>query len=153
MRDFVRGLFSAFYGFKLIGKKGIRIFILGPLIINSLLFTAIIVFGFGEFTELVSWIESQWQWLSWISWLLWPIFILINLIVVFFCFSIIANLIASPFNGLLSEATEIYLISSNTDGEDQGEMTKISLGLVIGALINELRKLFYIACRAIPLLF
>ncbi len=152
MREFIRGFFSAFYGFKLIGKKGIWIFILGPLIINSLLFTAIIVIGFGEFTELVSWIESQWQWLSWISWILWPIFIIINLIVVFFCFAIIANLIASPFNGLLSEATEIYLISSNANGKNQGEMTKINLGLVIGALINELRKLFYIACRAIPLL-
>ncbi len=152
MRNFLSGFFSAFSGFKLIGKKGIRIFILGPLIINSLLFTAIIYFGSGKFSELVSWIESQWQWLSWIGWVLWPVFIIINLIVVFFCFSIIANLIASPFNGLLSEATEIYLKSNNSDGKYQEETSKITLSLILAALINECRKLLYIACRAIPLL-
>lgn len=153
MKDFISGFFSAFSGFKLIGKKRIRVFILGPLVINSLLFTLIIILGFNEFRELVSWIESQWQWLSWIGWLLWPIFLIINLIVVFFCFSIIANLIASPFNGLLSEATEKHLISLESGDDNPGITTKITLGLILGAIVNEMKKLLYIACRAVPLLF
>lgn len=152
MKDFISGFCYAFSGFKLINKRGIRKFILGPLVINSILFTLIIFLGFNEFKELIDWIESQWQWLSWISWLLWPVFVIINLIVVFFCFSIIANLIASPFNGLLSEATENHLKLEKNNQHRAEVSTKITMGLILGAIFNEIRKLLYISCRAIPLL-
>ena len=106
MKQFRLGVNFLLSGFKLILKPGVRVYVLIPLLINSLLFTGAILYGANTLNELIDTLLVQWQWLEWLTWLLWPIFVIIALAIVFFCFSIIANLIGAPFNGFLSAAVE-----------------------------------------------
>lgn len=147
MQDFISGFRYTFSGFGLIFKPGIRLYVLIPLLINTVLFAGVITYGahwLNEFIE--SFLTGWWEWLRW---LLWPIFVVVALTIVFFCFSILANLIASPFNGFLAEATEIY-ITGNAQQESAG------LGQLPGeikkAIISESRKFLYFIVRAIPLI-
>ena len=55
---------------------------------------AIHLFG----TVIQAWLP---EWLHWLDWLPWPLFGIIVFGAVFFGFSLVANLIAAPFNGRL----------------------------------------------------
>lgn len=55
------------------------------------------------------------NWLHWLDWLLWPIVVLALLIIVFYSFTLVANLIASPFNGILAEKAEAILTGRSLD--------------------------------------
>ena len=159
-------------GFHLLWKPGIKRFVFVPLTINFILL------GFASYyaielisdwhNELPIWIDAQvnsehwyisWpasglEWLiGFVGWLFWPLVIASVLITVFFLFGFLANWIAAPFNGLLSEAVEEYLIS--LDGGQTAE-TKFNMSLFlkdIPRLIGrELRKLAYYLPRAILIL-
>ena len=147
MTDFTIGFKYVLSGFKLIIQPGIRIYVLIPLLINTILFASVIAYGshlLSDFTD--SWSTGWWQWTKWI---LWPLFVMISLAVIFFCFSIVANLIAAPFNGFLAEAVESKL--SNTLLTDAGGIKAIP-GEIIKAMKSESRKFLYFIIRAIPLL-
>ena len=107
LAGFFRGIGYALSGFSLITQKGIRPFVLIPLLINIGVFSLGIWLAKSQFDALMDkmlgWLPS---WLSWVEWLLWPIFAVLILIAVFYSFTIIANLIASPFNALLAERVE-----------------------------------------------
>lgn len=146
MRDFISGFRYPFTGFDLILKPGIRLYVLIPLLINTFLFAGVITYGahlLNGFIE--SFLTGWWEWLRW---LLWPLFIVITLTIVFFCFSIIANLISSPFNGFLAEATEIYI--SGKVMEEPAGLGQLPLEIK-KAVISESRKFLYFIIRAIPL--
>ena len=50
--------------------------------------------------------------------LIWPIFTLVIILSIFYAFAILANWIAAPFNGLLSEAVEKKIAGKDYDGLD-----------------------------------
>ena len=129
-------------------KPGVRVYVLIPLLINSLLFTGAILYGANTLNELIDTLLVQWQWLEWLTWLLWPIFVIIALAIVFFCFSIIANLIGAPFNGFLSAAVERSLTGREVTSENEQGLTKV----ILLAFKSELQKILYFIIRAIPLL-
>ncbi len=147
MSDLLTGFKYALSGFGLLLKPGIRLFVLLPMLINALLFTAVITYGASLLGDFIN--SSLTGWLEWLQWLLWPLFVIIALTVVFFCFSIIGNLIAAPFNGFLAERVETYLTGVTSDG-DEGP------GMIIqqmkDALISEFHKFLYFIVRAIPLI-
>jgi len=147
MNDFVTGFKYVFSGFKLIIQPGIRIYVLIPFLINALLFASVIAYG----SDILSDFINRWStgWWEWIRWILWPLFVIVSLAVVFFCFSIVANLIAAPFNGFLAEAIENKL--SNTELSDTGGLKAIPAE-IIKAIKSESRKFLYFLIRAIPLL-
>ena len=148
MNRFKSGFFYLLSGFKLILKPGIRMYVIIPLLINTLLFTGAIIYGASQLEGLINWLISQWEWIEWIKWLLWPLFVIIALIIVFFTFSLVANLIGAPFNGFLAEAVEKFLT-----GQDVHQASEISLLQEIrGAFKSELQKFLYFIIRAIPLL-
>ena len=147
MTDFTIGFKYVLSGFKLIIQPGIRIYVLIPLLINTILFASVIAYGSHLFSDFIdSWSTGWWQWTKWI---LWPLFVMISLAVIFFCFSIVANLIAAPFNSFLAEAVESKL--SNTLLTDAGGIKAIP-GEIIKAMKSESRKFPYFTIRAIPLL-
>jgi len=147
MNDFTTGFKYVFSGFKLIIQPGIRLYVLIPFLINSLLFASAIVYGSNILSDFLnSWITGWWEWLSWI---LWPLFVIVSLAVIFFCFTIVANLIAAPFNGFLAEAVESKL--SNTVLTDTGGLKAIPAEIT-KAIKSESRKFLYFIIRAIPLL-
>jgi len=97
-------------GFELIQIKGLRSFVLIPLVINILLFSCAFYYLYLQLDALFSYINSFLpDWLSWLNVLLWPIAIATLLVVFSFIFTSVANWIAAPFNGLLSEKVECHL--------------------------------------------
>ena len=98
------GFSYIFKGMALLPQKGIRVFVLIPLLINVLIFSLAVWFSSHQID---AWIEYFLpSWLTWLEWLLWPILAVIFFLIIFYTFTIIANLIAAPFNALLAERIE-----------------------------------------------
>lgn len=149
MNAFTEGPRSLLAGFRLLGKPGIRLYVIVPFLLNTLLFASIMYFGADRLNDLINWLTSNWTWTSWISWLLWPLFALISFTIVFFCFSIVANLIAAPFNGYLAEAVARHL--RGTQAMQPFDLKQLPAEL-FSAFRSETVKLLYFAVRALPLL-
>lgn len=131
-------------------QPGIRRFVAVPLLINIILFAGAIVFGYQQFGQLMDWLLGYLpSWLAWLQYLLWPVFALTAILILFFTFSTIANLVGAPFNGLLAEAVENHLVG-NTD-QFATNWRKLVAG-AIPAILSELRKMGYYLLRVIPLL-
>lgn len=150
MTEFGHGLRCAVSGFRLVTRPGIRLYMLVPLLINTLLFAAVIAWGAGRLGDLIHWLSAQWAWLDWVAWLLWPLFVSIALLVVFFCFSLCVNLIAAPFNGFLAAAVERHLTGAAPPDTPAG--LRGLLSEIPSALRSEARKFVYFLSRALPLL-
>lgn len=104
------GVYYFIQGWSLIKLPGIRRFVLLPLLINILfMFSAF----YWLFKQLGGWIQSLMSyvpgWLQWLDYLIWPVAVLSVLFIFAYFFSTIANIIASPFNGLLAEQLEARL--------------------------------------------
>jgi CysZ protein len=136
-------------GVSLVAAPGLRRYVLVPLAINLAGLGALIYFGAEEVRRLidamVTWLPG---WLDWLSWLLWPLFAVAALVVVVFGFSLLANLVAAPFNGLLAEAVERRLTGR---GPAAGGWHRLP-GELAEAFLGELRKLLYFVPRALALL-
>lgn len=97
-------------GFELIQTKGLRSFVIFPLIVNVLLFSGAFYYLYLKLEEVFNYINGFLpDWLSWLNVILWPLAIIAMLVVFSFIFSSVANWIAAPFNGVLSEKVECYL--------------------------------------------
>jgi CysZ protein len=140
---FIRGL-------ALLRAPGVRRWVAIPLAINTVLFAAAIALGARQFAHLVDWLLSYVPgWLDWLQFLLWPLFALFALVVIFFGFTVVANLVGAPFNGLLAEAVERHL--RGAPPVDAGGWAA-ALREALPAMLEELRKLAYYLRWAIPLL-
>ena len=133
-------------GIRLIFAPGVRAYVVVPLLVNVLLFSAIIYFGAGQFRELLDWLLPDW--LDWLAYLLLPLFFLIAVIIVFFTFSLVGNLVAAPFNGLLAEAVECHITGAPPPAAGWKKMMA-DLGRT---MVSELRKLVYIVLWGVPVL-
>jgi len=135
-----------FKGFSLIKQKGIRRFVFIPLAINALLFSFAFYFVYLELStymeSIMSWLPS---WLDWLSVVLWPLAVITILVVFSFIFSTVANWLAAPFNGLLSEKMEAILSGNEAP---KGSMLDIVKDIP-RTLSREWQKLAYYLPRAI----
>jgi CysZ protein len=68
-------------------------------------------------------------------------------LLVFYGFSILTNLLAAPFNGMLAEAVEQQLTGQPIETGGWRALARD----IIPSLYSELRKLLYFALRAVPL--
>jgi len=137
-------------GLRLLAAPGLRRFVLLPLLINIVVFSLLIVLAAGWFDGLVAQFLPQLpEWLAWLGWLLWLLFALTAALLLFFTFTLVANLIGAPFNGLLAEAVERRETGRRASGD---EGLGAALKQAPGALVDELRKLAWFALRAAPLL-
>ncbi len=137
-------------GMGLIMAPGLRRFVLVPLLINVAVFVSAIWYGITAFESFTLWMQSKVpSWLQWLEWLLWPLFVLTLLILVFYGFSLVANLIAAPFNGLLAEKVELHLTGRPLS---EGGGLNRALRELVPTLIDELGKLLYALLWAIPFL-
>jgi CysZ protein len=135
-----------FKGFSLIKQKGIRRFVFIPLAINALLFSFAFYFVYLELStymeSIMSWLPS---WLDWLSVVLWPLAVITILVIFSFIFSTVANWLAAPFNGLLSEKMEAILSGNDAP---KGSMLDIVKDIP-RTLSREWQKLAYYLPRAI----
>jgi len=86
-------------------------FIIMPLLINLSVFSSVIYYGFNFFQNAILARIPQgdaWYWFL-LNYFLVALGILLTLVLVFFSFAVVGSLIASPFNDILSERTELLL--------------------------------------------
>lgn len=142
INDFLSGAGCFIRGFKLATRPELRRFVLIPLMINVIAFTAAIWFAIYQFDTLLNWLLPQgasW-WAEYIRAVVWVFFAVIVLLILFFTFNLVANLLGAPFNGLLSEKVEDYLSGAALDRPGGlGEF----ISTILPSLISELKKIIY----------
>ena len=127
-------------GFTLLTNPKLRLFILIPILVNIVLYSVALGLGYYYVDKLIAQlIPASLQWLSWI---LWPLFFISFFVAGFFTFTVLSNLIASPFYGILSSKT-LAIISGKAHIVEQ-PITKV--------IIAELKRVLYIVTRMLPLL-
>lgn len=141
IEDFFSGFGIALSGFGLLMKKGITRFVIVPFLINLLVFSGALWTGFRAFERLIDTL-TRWtpSWLDWLQWLIWPLAIMMVLIMVYYTFTLVANLIAAPFNALLAERAEAVLRGqADLTGQDYRKIP----AMVARTIWSEIRKLLH----------
>lgn len=104
-------------GFRLLLLPGVRGFMLIPLLGNAVLYSLAAAAAFyGLDAALDRWLPPS---VDWLRWLLFPLVGLLLAAMAFFTFTLLGNLLLSPFNGLLSERVEISLTGKAARGPDE----------------------------------
>jgi len=142
------GMHYLFEGLRLIRQPGLRRYVAIPLLVSSVFFTAA-TFGLSYWLEILINLLLGYLpgWLDWLRYLLWPLFAIAGVLIIFYSFSIMTNLIAAPFNGMLAEAVEKHLTGQPIETGGWQALAKD----IVPSLLSELRKLLYFLLRAIPL--
>ncbi len=150
MTLFLQGFNYAFSGFTLVRHTALRWHVLLPALCSILLLASALWFGYTKiqyFTEFVnSYLPS---FLSWLAPLLSFLIVPLVLIISFYVVTILANVIAAPFNGFLSEKVETLLVGYPPPSNGRLIKKFKMLAHMIGC---ELRKLTYILLFSIPLI-
>lgn len=155
VKDITTGTRTLARGLRLLNKPGIRVYVIIPLLINLILFGALVWYGHSLFTSAVDWFMN----LSLVVWLtnlmpslqgfiegfLWLFFGVFAAIVVFFAFTPVANIVAAPFNALMSEKIEALLTGIPAANDTS------FVQMAIDTISSQLRKLLYIALWALGL--
>lgn len=145
---FVEGAGYVFKGLRWLLRPGVRNFVAIPLLVNLALFGGGIALGAYGFNRLLDWLHARLPaWLYWLDWLLWPLFFLGALMISFYAFNLLANLLAAPFNSLLAERVE-KLVNPGAvfpPGRPLWREVLRTPGV-------ELKKLIYYLLRALPAL-
>jgi CysZ protein len=147
MTSALEGFLLPFSGLRLITRPGLRRFVLVPLLLNIAVFVGLAYLAGTYFDRFMDhWLPQQ-AWLEFLRWLLWILFAAAYAVAVFYSFTLIANLIASPFNAVLAARVEERL-TGRLPAEGETSLLK-SVGPAIG---GEIGKILYFLSRALPLL-
>lgn len=128
-------------GVKMLRRSELRKYLLIPLFINLVLYTGAFLLGYHTVDSLIQHFIPDW--LLWLKWILWPLFFISFMVIGFFTFSLLANLIAAPYYSQLSAKT-LELISGQAPVINQQPWDRVFLG--------ELRRVGYLLIRLLPLL-
>ena len=136
-------------GFSMLRLPELRKFVLIPLIINILLFASMSVLLYSSLNDLIlELVAGLPEWLQWVDWLIWLLLGASIILFAYFTFTIVANIISAPFNGILSEAVEDYKLGKKESDNSLGSV----FAEIIPALQDEWQKIFYSLSRSLPLL-
>ena len=148
----MRGAGYLVRGLQMLPDPSIRHFVIIPLLVNIVLFGGaiwLLVDQFGVWVDyLIKQLLPDWEWLDFLRYLLWPLLALLVLVIVYYSFTIVANFIAAPFNGFLSEKVERQLRGAPVGDEGWGAL----LAMIPRTLQRELAKLAYYLPRVLLLL-
>jgi CysZ protein len=147
LNDFLKGASYFWRGLPMIFRKKIRPFAFWPILITVLLLSLVIWASSLFFTDLVSWTHAKLpEWLEWADWIFWILFGGLWVLVWIFGFVLVANIVAAPFNGLLSEAVERRL-TGHAPNEVPWKRTIKRLPVIAW---NETKKVLYYVAWAVP---
>ncbi len=112
LMNFVKGFWCPFNSFTFVRRHPrLYPFIILPFAINVTSFCLVIYFGFDFYRQQVMARlphGDAWYWLI-LNYFLLLVAIVVILVLIFFTFAAVGSLLASPFNDLLSERTEVLL--------------------------------------------
>ena len=141
-------MYYFFRGLSLIHTKGLKRFVLVPLLINLLLFSFAFYILLAQVNAMVSAVQQYLpSWLHWLEYLLIPLGVMTLVIGLAYSFTMVANFIAAPFNGLLSEKVEAHLTGKTLPDVGISSFIK-DMPRMLG---REWQKLLYALPRAIIL--
>ena len=132
-------------GLKMLGQPGLRQFVWIPLLINLTVYGIGVWVGVQYFSAVLNGLIPAG--LEWLRWLLWPVFAVLLAGIVFFSFTLIANLIAAPFYGQLADKVLNQLGVTLPRPETHGILQSLLMDIAA-----ELRRMAYFAVRSTPLL-
>jgi len=127
-------------GSSLLCHKKLRKYVLVPIAINLILFSSMLYLGYLYVGVLIA--KFIPDWLLGLDWLIYPVFFISFFVAGFFTFTLIANLMASPFYGGLAAKT-LQLLNDQA-GEIQEQAIMAGIG-------SELKRLLYLLSRAVPI--
>jgi len=141
-------------GWRLVRTRGLRRFVWMPLLINLLVFGVV---GWWIHSITLQWLDSwalleawsDWWIVSAIKTLLRWILTLVLIFSLAFVFTLMANLVGAPFNGLLAERVEAHLTGSTPSNAPTWLTLVKSIPRLMG---SELSKLIYLVVCIVPLL-
>ena len=144
------GLRHFLKGFGLLATPGVRLWVIIPLLLNLALFVGLTMYAMEQFDQLMSWLLNYLPgWLEFIAWLFRLVFGLLLAVCYAYTFTLVGNLIASPFYGLLANAVYIKLSGK----EEEAPLTfKAARAIAWQAFIRELQKLAYFLPRLVGVL-
>lgn len=137
------------HGFSLIFQPGLRRFVFIPILINVIVYLLLLGTAYHFVKELTHWLMHLLpHWLAWLSWIIWPLFILSVLVFIVYTFTLLANIISSPFNSFLSEKIELLITGKRvSSGTWQDALKSLPT-----ALAREWQKIKYYLPKACLLL-
>lgn len=133
-------------GLRLIRERAILPYAAVPLATNVAVFAGLAWVAFRSLGPLVDWLVPQGH--EWLGWLVWPLVTLVVVLVVYYACTLLANVIAAPFNGPLAAAVEAHLTGQTPASAGRWRDTIRGTG---AALRSEGCKLAYYLIRALPL--
>lgn len=141
---------SLFHSFKYLFAPGYRRLTLGPIAINLIIYLLLGWYFVELFAQAMNWsLQRIPDWLAFVRPLAWILFTLTLLVGFGYTFALLAALIASPFNGLLSEKVARQRGHSLTE-------TPLSIGAILSvmgrSLWREAVKLGYFLPRLMGVL-
>lgn len=124
-------------GYRLLLRPGVRRYVVLPLLGNILLYSLAFWASFSG----LDWALDRWlpEALDWLRWLLFPLIGLLLLVLGFFSFTLLANLLLAPFNGMLAAKVERLLTGRAPEGTGLGAWAE-----AWRTIRQELRRLAYI---------
>lgn len=138
-------------GTRLIFLPHLRLFVVIPILVNVVIFlllTSLAVSYFSLATGSITSLMPNWQWLapvvSTLAVILWVAIALIATILYGYSFSLITNLLAAPFYGILAEKIEAHITGTSPPAEP-------ILQLIGRVTLRELVKLWYFFSRGLAI--
>ncbi len=139
---FFNGLFAiARAGVFLYRNPKLLRYAIAPFVINVVVFSATLYFANEYFSKIVDQYliyGEAWWWRA-LEWLAQTMLLVVMLVISFFAFTVVGNLIAAPFNDVLSEKTE-QMIRGTSSGEPFSVVLIFSDA--VRSLVDEVKKLF-----------
>jgi len=143
----MNGINCFFEGARLVRQPGLRQYVIVPLIINIVVLGVIMAYGISQYDTWML-VLTEWlpDWLQFLAWLIGLLAAIVIFAVGIYCFSFLANVIASPFNAILSEKVEEQLVPGLNH-------PRINFAVVLTrAVAREFGKLLYFLPRFLGLL-
>jgi CysZ protein len=128
-------------GLQLLGHAQLRKFVILPILVSLLLYSLAFALAYFYLRDVLEAFIPTW--LHWLNWLLLPSLGFTVLVMGFFSFTLLANIISSPFYGQLA-AKARYIINPQAETIPELPMLKV--------VQAELIRLAYILKRTVPLL-
>jgi len=142
----MNGMDCLFHGLQLITRPGLRRYVIVPLIINVLVLVGMTLFAIDRYEAWTSALtDTLPDWLSFLSGLVSLLAVIVVALVMLYLFTIIANVIAAPFNAILSVKVEEHLIGYRLEST-----TRVPVAMV-KSLWREILKVLYYLPRLIGL--
>lgn len=137
-----------FRGLRLIIRPGMRRYSAVPLLINVALFAGLGALLFGQLDGWVDALLPAGGWHDYVRWLIWPLAVAAFLLVGYFGFMLVGNVVAAPFNDLLAARVVGTLRGTGNSSVSSG----MSLRSMLASFGDELRKLWFVVVRSVPAL-